>query len=120
MFELAAAALGAVLIGIALLDAFETIVLPRRVTRQVRLTGLFFLNTWRPWAAFAPRMPYASRETYLSFYGPLFLILLVVVWATLLIVGFALVAWGLGSAVTSSGGDDGFRRARTRSVGPPI
>jgi len=108
MLEFAAAALGAVLIGIALLDAFETIVLPRRVTRQFRLTRFFFLNTWRPWAAFAPKVPSASRETYLSFYGPLSLILLVGVWATLLVVGFAFVAWGLGSAVTSSGGDAGF------------
>jgi len=77
MLEAAAAALGAVLIGIALLDALETIVLPRRVMRQFRLTRFFFLNTWRPWAAFAPRVPSASRETYLSFYGTLFLILLV-------------------------------------------
>jgi len=108
MLELTAAALGVVLIAIALLDAFETIVLPRRVRRQFRLTSLFFLNTWRPWAAFVPRVPSASRETYLSFYGPLFLILLIGVWAMLLITGFALVGWGLGSAVISSRGDAGF------------
>ena len=34
------AILGVALIGIILWDAFETIVLPRRVTRKIRLTRL--------------------------------------------------------------------------------
>jgi hypothetical protein len=108
MLEALAVALGVLLIAIALLDAFETIVLPRRVTRQLRLARLFFRSTWRPWAALAPRMPSASREAYLSFYGPLSLIFLIILWAALLIVGFGLINWGLGSAVTASGGEAGF------------
>ena len=41
---------GAVINFTILLDAFETIVLPRRVQRGFRLTALFYRNTWRPWA----------------------------------------------------------------------
>jgi hypothetical protein len=108
MLDAVWAVVGALLIGIALLDAFETIVLPRRVTRQVRLTRVFYRSTWRPWAAVASRLSAASRENFLGFYGPLSLFLLLAVWATLLIVGFALVSWALGSALTASGADAGF------------
>ena len=44
---------GAVLVAVVLWDAFETIVLPRRVTRRVRLTRFFYRATWRPFAASA-------------------------------------------------------------------
>src|SRR5437660_12486528 len=36
-----------------LLDAFESIVLPRRVTRRFRITRVFYRTTWIPSAAFA-------------------------------------------------------------------
>ena len=70
MIEIVAAIGGVILIATALLDAFETIVLPRRVTRQVRLARIFFRSTWKPWAALAPRMPGVSRETYLRLLRP--------------------------------------------------
>ena len=41
------------------------------------------------------------RELYLSYFGPFSLILLVFVWATVLIVGFALVQWGIGSQISA-------------------
>ncbi|HYB21006.1 MAG TPA: two pore domain potassium channel family protein, partial [Thermodesulfobacteriota bacterium] len=66
------AILGMALILIILGDAFETIVLPRRVTRRVRLARLFFRYTWRPWLAMVRSLSSGKRqETYLSFYGPL-------------------------------------------------
>ena len=69
------AVLGAGLIGVVMWDAFETMVLPRRVTRRLRLTRLFYLVTWRPWAAFSRRLPPSPRrEGYLSFFGPLSLL----------------------------------------------
>ncbi len=44
----------AFLIGVAILlivvwDAFEVIILPRRVTRRFRLSRLFYKNLWRVW-----------------------------------------------------------------------
>src|SRR5947207_4516030 len=84
------------LILIVLLDAFEVIVLPRRVTRKLRLTRFFYKYTWRPWSTLARRMrPGKRRDAYLSIYGPLSLPLLLTVWAATLIAGFALFQWAL-------------------------
>lgn len=96
-----AAALGSILIVMVMLDAFETIVLPRRVTRRLRLTKLFYQSSWLPWAAIARRLRGKRREAFLSFFGPLSLIALLAIWATGLIVGFSLLHWatGLGLSV---------------------
>ncbi len=92
------ASLSVALLAAILLEAFETIVLPRRVTRRVRLTRLFYRVTWRPWAALARRLgSRARREAYLGFFGPLSLLLLLGVWAGGLILGFAMLQWALGS-----------------------
>jgi hypothetical protein len=76
----------------ALLDAFETVILPRRAVGRFRFTRLFYTLTWYPWRWLALRVRHArKRETMLSFYGPLSLLFLIGGWATLLIVGFALI-----------------------------
>ncbi len=75
-----------------LLDAFETVILPRRATGHFRLTRLFYGLTWRPWRWAAMRVRHArKRETMLSFYGPLSLVFLIATWAAGLIVGFGLI-----------------------------
>src|SRR5438445_8076355 len=104
---------GGVLICVVLLDAFETIVLPRRVARRLRLARLVLRPTWQLWS-FPARGHWHSgdrRETYLSFYGPFALLLLIGVWATGLIGGFALLLWGLGAQLVATGGDAGFGTA---------
>jgi hypothetical protein len=103
----------AILIGIAflcivLIDAFETIILPRRATGRFRLTRIFYIATWKPWAFFAQRIGNArKRETALSFYGPLSLIVLLVVWAGTMVAGFGLMYFGLGSPFTDAAGHSG-------------
>ena len=107
--EILSAIFGVVLILVVLGDAFETVVLPRRVTRRVRLARLFFRGTWLPWSALLRWISSGKRrETYLSFYGPLSLLLLLMVWATGLIIGFALLHWANGSAIDSARGGPGF------------
>jgi hypothetical protein len=107
--EILAAILGVVLILVILGDAFETIVLPRRVTRRVRLARLFFRYTWLPWSSLLRWISSGKRrETYLSFYGPLSLLLLLMVWATGLIFGFALLHWANGSTIHWAKGTPGF------------
>jgi Ion channel len=97
--HLLAAGFGLALILVIMWDAFEAIVLPRRVTRRLRPTRLFYRATWRAWSFIGRRVaPEARRETYLSFYGPLSLLLLLAVWAASLIVGFALLYWALAVA----------------------
>ena len=92
------ATMGGVAIILAiLLDAFETVVLPRRVQRSFRLTAWFYRNTWVPWAYLAKHISKPSRrESFLGYFGPLSLILLLVVWAAGLIFGFASVQYGVG------------------------
>ncbi|MGB9403270.1 MAG: potassium channel family protein [Candidatus Acidiferrales bacterium] len=88
---------GVLLLLAVLLDAFEAIILPRRVTRRFRITRLFYRTTWKPWRAVGLRMHSAkAREAFFSFFGPLSLLLLLVVWAIGLIVGFALLLLAMG------------------------
>jgi hypothetical protein len=101
---------GLILIAAGLWDAFETIVLPRRVSRRLRIAGLFYRLTWLPYAAFASRVHGETRrESYLSYYGPLSLLLLVGVWAGVIVLGFALLQWagGLAGHATDGLGDFG-------------
>jgi hypothetical protein len=99
------AAAGVAWIVVIAWDTFEAIVLPRRVTRRFRTTRMFFRTTWWAWSAVARRMSSSGRrETYLSYYGPLSLLLLFAAWAASLIVAFALVQAGLGTRLTVPGG----------------
>ncbi|HEX2647970.1 MAG TPA: potassium channel family protein [Candidatus Dormibacteraeota bacterium] len=91
--QLVAALIGVLFVGGILRDAFETIILPRRVS-GVRLSKVFYRLSWKPWAAVARRMPLGDRrETFLSVYGPLSLLVLLVLWGILLIGGFSLLLW---------------------------
>ncbi len=101
--------LGVVLIVIILGDSFETIVLPRRVTRRFRLARVFFRYTWLSWSALVRSLALGNRkETFLSFYGPFSFLLLLIIWAGGLIAGFALLQFANGSAVNAAGGAPGF------------
>src|ERR1700688_3812119 len=88
---------GLIIIWSVLLDAFETVVLPRRVTRHFKLTAWFYRRTWIPWRGIARRIKTLSRQqNFLGYFGPLSLILLLEFWAAGLIFGFALVQYGVG------------------------
>ncbi len=88
---------------IVLIDAFQTIILPRRAAGRLRLTSIFYTLTWNPWAFIARRLRNPRhRDTFFSYYGPLSLILLLVVWAAMMVIGFALLFYALGSPFTDS------------------
>jgi hypothetical protein len=96
---------GLVCIVSALLDAFQTVILPRRATGRFRLTRLFYVVTWTPWSKVAARIKDPKRrETAFSFYGPLSLVFLIVAWAAGLVLGFALIYNGLGTPFADSAG----------------
>lgn len=87
---------GLCLLALVLLDAFQTIILPRRPVGRFRITRLFFLLTWAPWTALARLMRgRKAREQMYSVYGPLALLLLFVVWAALITCAYALIYFGL-------------------------
>jgi hypothetical protein len=90
--------IGILCLVVVLLDAFQTIILPRRAAGRLRLTRIFYILTWGPWVFVAGRIRNPrKRETAFSFYGPLSLIFLLVVWATGMVIGFALVFYSIGS-----------------------
>jgi hypothetical protein len=94
---------GLVVILAVLLDAFETIVLPRRVRRHFRITVWFYRNTWRPWRKITSLIKSPGRrEDFLGYFGPLSLIFLLALWASGLIFGFALLQYGAGEHVQLS------------------
>ena len=84
-------------LGVAL-DAFQTIILPRRPTGRFQITRLFFMATWAPWVMMAERAGNKKvREQIYSIYGPLSLLLLLLLWALLLICGFGLFYFSMRS-----------------------
>ena len=81
-----------------LLDAFESILLPRRVRRQhFRITSWFFRYTWIPYGTLARKIQSQTRrENMLGYFGPLSMIALLAFWAFSLILSFALLQFGAG------------------------
>jgi len=96
MTEILTGVLGLILIGGSLQDAFEVVLLPRRVQRRLRLMRLFFRATWGVWSRLGARLPPgARREGFLSVYGPLSMVMLFTLWAVCLITGFAALQWAM-------------------------
>jgi hypothetical protein len=96
------AIVGIIILVIILWDGFEVIILPRRVARRFRLSRFFYLSTWAVWSWLARhvRSP-KRRERYLSFYGPMSLLFLIITWAAGMIAAFAMVQWAVGLPHTS-------------------
>jgi ABC-type multidrug transport system fused ATPase/permease subunit len=93
---------GVLIIANVLWEAFETVVLPRRVARRWRVVVLFYRATWLPWRAIARSIKRTkAREAFLSYYGPLSLLLLFVFWAAALILGFACLYYSAANASAS-------------------
>jgi hypothetical protein len=99
---------GIALLLIVLRDAFETIILPRRVQRRFRLTSLFYRSSWRLWRGIATHFPGKVRQSSLSWYGPLSLLVLLALWAFSIIVAFGALHWAAGSALAMQGPPAGF------------
>ena len=87
---------GIVLILLVALDAFETIVLPRRVTRRIRLSRLFYRTLRLVSKSLSHLLRAGDRQdTFLGYTGPLSLLGLLAFWAVLFVFGFGLLLWGL-------------------------
>jgi hypothetical protein len=91
-------------------EAFETIILPRRVTRPIRLVRMFYRITWKFWAEVNRLIRSKKvRDAHLSYYGPLSLLGLFATWAILLVLAFAILHWAAGSAINAPGEMPTFR-----------
>jgi len=107
--HLAVTSVGLLLVFLILWDAFQTIVLSRRVSTRFRITRFFYRALWYPWKIAAARLPQGKRrENVLTVFGPLSLILLFAFWALGLVISFGLLHWGLGTRLTGPSGLSGF------------
>jgi hypothetical protein len=102
-------AFGFLIWGAVLWDSFATVVLPRTVAPMRRLSGRFNKLSWTAWAAIGRRI--AQRDLQLSFlaiYGPISVVMLLVLWAGLMILAFALIYQGLGTRFQAESGETTF------------
>ncbi len=83
------------LIGLVLQDAFEVMLLPRRVARRFRAARLYFRSVWFVWRHCSRAFKGALREHFLSMFGPLSMVVLFTLWAVGLILGFGALGWTL-------------------------
>jgi hypothetical protein len=91
------------MIAVVLWDSFETVILPRRVSRRIRLAALYARSTWHVWSSLSRKvLSLQRREALLAVYGPLGLLVLLALWAGLLIIAYGLLIWGLGSALVTA------------------
>lgn len=93
-------------------DGFETMVLPRRITRRFRFARFFYRTAWRLWSLLLKTIPsQGARGTYRALFGPLSLLLLLCTWALSLVVGFSLLYLSTGSGLSATGSHLGFGEA---------
>src|SRR3989440_6306738 len=97
------------LIFIVLLDVFEVVILPRRITRPLRLSVVVRRVSWWPWVMIARKIKDRNRrENFLGIYGPLGLLFLLFIWILGIIVGFASLQWACGSPYSAPEGVPNF------------
>jgi hypothetical protein len=85
---------GVVLLLATLIDVFRTLVMPRAARGRFRLSRLLFRPMWRPWRwVGVRRATVEGRERILATAAPFFFFVLLAGWASLAVVGYALVLW---------------------------
>lgn len=87
---------GAVIVGVTLYDVLQSVVLPRPAVGRVRLSPNFISLAWAGWRKLAehPRK-LQTREAALAAFAPLMIVVLLVLWAFFLVLGYALIFSGL-------------------------
>jgi len=98
-----AAVAGGFLVVVVLWEAFETVILPRRISRRLRFTPVAYRTMWRIWSAIGRDHPGMRREDYLSVFAPLSLLLLLALWVGGVILGVGLLQWGVDAPLLGRG-----------------
>jgi hypothetical protein len=99
---------GGALILLMLSEFFVSFLLPRRVKRDPRIARQIYTVLWPLWRAAANRLPQASRDTMLGFFGPLGLLWMLSLWTFGLMLGYACLHWAGGSKLGPGGSAVGF------------
>jgi Ion channel len=101
LLRILAAIFGIALIVAILIEGFETVVQPRRVTRRYRISRLYYTLFWASWRWVAVKLLSKSKKRagFLGVFGPLSLLGIFATWVLGLVVGFALLQWGLNDLI---------------------
>jgi hypothetical protein len=93
---------GCLLVALVLVDAFNTLVLARRTRHVFRIARVYYQATWRPFSALTRKIQSPlTRESVLGIYGPMSLLLLIVLWGVGLVFSFAFLEWSVGMKTPS-------------------
>jgi hypothetical protein len=96
LWSIAIVVVALVMVCLVLQDAFEVMLLPRRVQRRTRFAVIYFRTMWRACSSLASRLePLRGREAVLSHFGALSMLGLFASWASSLILGFGMLDWAL-------------------------
>jgi hypothetical protein len=99
--------IGGALVVLMLVEIFLSFLLPRRVKRDPRIVRSVFAYGWRPWRALACRLPDQAKDTMLGIYGPLGLVVNLVLWVAIMMLGYACLLWADGSHLRALAGARG-------------
>jgi hypothetical protein len=90
--------IGAALVLLTMNDVFQSVIVPRAVGRHFRMSFYAWRWAWKIWPALAWKAAGGSderREDFLAVFAPGMLIGLLVMWGTLLVLGYGAILWGL-------------------------
>lgn len=99
---------GVACLGLVLWDVFQTIVVPRPSPSRLRLARYVVLPAWRAWRAVATRTRTGvARDQLLGLFAPAAAISQLVLWLTVIVVGYGLVLFALRGEISPSPADLG-------------
>jgi hypothetical protein len=96
--NLVAIAGGLFLIGVALRDVFQAVIVPRAEITILRVSRYVLRGLWRAWPRIAQAF-YSTdqqrRENFLATFAPFELVLILVIWVIMLVFGWGLFFYGI-------------------------
>lgn len=98
--DIAALLIGIIAIGLALVDVFQSVIVPRAATVTYRISLIVWRSLWTLWPPIAWRIhprDATAREELLATFAPFALIVMLLVWVVVLVLGYGMVFWALRS-----------------------
>jgi hypothetical protein len=115
--------IGGALVIAMVTEIFVAFLLPRRVKRDPRFVRTIFVYGWRQWRRVSRVLPGQAADTMLGIFGPLGLIMNLILWLSVLILGYACLQYGAGSHLAGRHavdfGNDIYFSAATMVASPP-
>lgn len=102
LLNILSVALGIVVVGMTLIDVFQSVVMPRAVGRHLRISFVVWRIAWYIWPKLGWRFYAADasrREDFFALFAPLMLIVLLALWAGMMIFGFGLLLFAMRAGV---------------------